>query len=264
MRIEEVFRKLKPVAGMDMDSLWRQYILADRAGRKAIEDSLRLGLAQRLSETFEEREILLEPPPERLARGEYPLGLVYYGQERFHPFGMREREWVQHIGIFGRSGSGKTNTAFLIILNLLARDKPFMVFDWKRNYRDIMPLFPGREILVFTVGRPVSPFSFNPLIPPGSIPPAIWLKKLIEIICHAYFLGEGVAYLLQQAIDGVYREYGVYSGENHGWPTIQDVKEWMGRSRVKGREAQWMDSAMRAVGVLCYGEMGQILNYRNP
>ena len=74
-----------------------------------------------------------------------------------------KEEWVQHVGIFGRSGSGKTNAAFPVILNLLARNKPFMVFDWKRNYRDLIPLFPGREILVFTVGRPLVPFSFNPL-----------------------------------------------------------------------------------------------------
>jgi len=29
-----------------------------------------------------------------------------------------------------------------------------------------------------------------------------WLKKLIEIIAHAYFLGEGVMYLLQEARGG--------------------------------------------------------------
>lgn len=264
MRIEEVFRKLKPVAGMDLDRLWKEYLVADRAGQKAIEDSLRLGLARRLSETFEEREILLEPPTEGKASGEYPLGMVFYGQDRFGMFGLREKEWVQHLGIFGRSGSGKTNVSFLVLLNLLAMDKPFMVFDWKRNYRDLIPLLSGKEILVFTVGRPVSPFSFNPLIPPPGTPPSVWLKKLIEIICHAYFLGEGVAYLLQRAIDAVYREFGVYAGDNGAWPTLLDVKEWLERAKVKGREAQWMDSVHRAIGVLCFGELSRVLNQRGP
>lgn len=264
MKVEEMFRKLKPVAGTDMDRLWTEYIVADAAGRKAIEDSLRLGLAKRLSETYEEKEVLLEPPPERLARGEYPLGQVYYGRERFYPFGLRENEWVQHIGIFSRSGWGKTNVAFLIIMNLLASKKPFLVFDWKRNYRDLLHLFPDKEILVFTAGRPVSRFSFNPLIPPAGTPPKAWLKKLISIAQHALFLGEGVAFLLQEAMDAVYEEYGVHSGSNASWPTLMDVKEWLERRKVKGREAQWMDSAMRAVGVLCYGEMGQVLNQRQP
>jgi DNA-binding MarR family transcriptional regulator len=264
MKIEEAFKKLKPVSNMDMDRLWREYILADMAGRRAIEDSLRIALAQRLDETFEERDVLLEPPPDGKAEGEYPLGIVAYGKDRFGWFGLREREWIQHVGIFGRSGSGKTNVNFLVVLNLLARGKPFLIFDWKRNYRDLLPLFPDREILVFTVGRPVSPFYFNPLIPPKGVPPAIWLKKLIEIVCHAFFLGEGVSFLFQQAIDSVYREYGVYSGNNRSWPTFHDVKEWMQRSKVKGREAQWMDSAMRAVGVLCFGEVSRVLNRREP
>ena len=192
MKIEEAFRKLKPVAGMDLDRLWREYILADGQGRRAIEDSLRLGLARRLDQTFEEKEVLLEPPPKALVKGEYPLGMVHYGRERFHPFGMQEKEWVQHIGVFSRSGWGKTNVAYLIVMNLLARKKPFLVFDWKRNYRDLIPMFPDREILIFTAGRPVAHFTFNPLIPPKGTPPKSWLKKLIAILQHALFLGEGV------------------------------------------------------------------------
>ena len=43
--------------------------------------------------------------------------------------------------------------AFLVVLNLLKHGKPFMVFDWKRNYRDLLSLEAGQDILVFTVGR---------------------------------------------------------------------------------------------------------------
>ncbi|MBU0515440.1 MAG: hypothetical protein KJ621_11765 [Proteobacteria bacterium] len=264
MKIEEVFRKLKPIAGMDLDRLWREYILADAAGKKAIEDSMRLSLARRLSETYEEREVLLEPPAEAKVKGEYPLGVVHYGRQKFYQFGLREREWVQHVGIFSRSGWGKTNVGFLILLNLLSSGKPFLVFDWKRNYRDLLALLPEKEILVFTAGRPISQFSFNPLIPPPGTPPRAWLKKLIAIAQHSLFLGEGVAFLLQEAIDSVYRQAGVYSGQEKEWPTLQDVKTWLESRKVKGRAAQWMDSAMRAVGVLCYGEMGSILNRREP
>jgi len=131
----------------------------------------RLVLAKNLGQTFEEKEVLLEPPSKQDSYGEYPLGIVYYGKEKFHWFGLREREWIQHIGIFGRSGSGKTNVAFLIVLNLLKHSKPFLVFDWKRNYRDLLSLDYGEDILVFTVGRSISPFYFNPLILPSGSPP---------------------------------------------------------------------------------------------
>jgi hypothetical protein len=264
MKIEDVFKKLKPVASGELDVLWLEYILADSKSQKDIEDALRIVLAQDLGQTFEENEVLLEPPPDELAWGDFPLGFIFYGQERFHAFGLREEEWIQHLGIFGRSGCGKTNTAFVVILNFLARDKPFFIFDWKRNYRDLLSLGIEKEILVFTVGRDVSPFYFNPLVPPGGTPAAIWLKKLIEIMCHSYFLGEGVAYLLQKAIDSVYKEFGVYAENPASYPTMNDVRDWLERYKSKGRESAWMDSALRAVGVLCFGETGRVLKQRKP
>ena len=86
MKIEDIFHKLKPLAGKDIDLLWQEYILADPKTRKTIEDSLRIILAQNLNQTFEEKDILLEPPPQDIAQGEYPLGMVYYGREGFHPY----------------------------------------------------------------------------------------------------------------------------------------------------------------------------------
>jgi len=263
MKIEDVFRKLKPLAEKDIQTLWQEYVLADPKTQREMEAVLKIFLAKNLEETFEGKEILLEPPPKEVSWGEYILGKVCYGKEALHPFGLREDEWIQHIGIFGRSGSGKTNVAFILVLNLLKKGKPFLIFDWKRNYRDLISLFPEKEILVFTVGRSVSPFFFNPLIPPKNSPPTIWLKKLIEIMCHAYFLGEGVAYLFQKAIDSVYREWGIYQGQEN-YPNLMDVKEWLENYQAKGRESAWMDSALRAVGVLCYGEVGKVLNQRRP
>jgi hypothetical protein len=71
--------------------------------------------------------------------------VVLHGQEAFQQFGMGGEEWIHYTGIFGRSGSGKTNTAFLVVRNFLARRKPFLVFDWKRNYRDLVSLVVGGE-----------------------------------------------------------------------------------------------------------------------
>jgi len=262
MNVDEVFRKLKPVMGDRLDVLWQEYILADEATRQLIEKTLRIMLARRYAEAFDSEQVLLEPPPENVAAGEYPLGIIHYGEDRFHPFGLREAEFIQHIAIFGRSGSGKTNVAYLILLNLVRAGKPFLVFDWKRNYRDLLSLPECKDLLVFTVGRNVSPFRFNPLIPPPGTPATVWLKKLIEIMCHAYFLGEGVSVLLMRAIDALYRERGTYDGSTVSYPTMADIRDWLVAYRAKGREAGWMESAMRAVEVLCFGEVGHVLNGR--
>jgi type IV secretory pathway VirB4 component len=168
------------------------------------------------------------------------------------------------VGIFGRSGSGKTNLAYLLVLDLVKAGKPFLVFDWKRNYRDLLSLPQCKDLIVFTVGRNVAPFRFNPLLPPPGTQATVWLKKLIEVICHAYFLGEGVTVLLMRTIDSLYKRYGLYDDQPVRIPTMSQVKDFLLERKPKGREAGWMESALRAVEVLCFGEMGYVLNSEKP
>lgn len=259
MEIEETFNKLKPIIGKEkLESLWMEYLLYPEQ-RREIEGIVKALTAKYLGENYERKKVFLVPPSGEVIQGEYSLGTVFYGDKPFGDFGIREEEWIQHVGIFGRTGSGKTNVAFLIIKNLFERKKPFLIFDWKRNYRDLLNSEEKPDLLVFTVGRDVAPFYFNPLIPPEGTLPTVWLKKLIEIMCHAYYLGEGVAFLMQKAIDSVFRERGIFTGSSD-YPSLLDIKEWLEKYKAKGREAQWMDSAMRLVGTLCYGEMGRILS----
>jgi hypothetical protein len=210
MKVDDVFRKLRPVMGPKLDLLWQEYVISSPEVRQEIERVLRIELAQRLNETFESSQILLKPPPAALTAGAYPAGQVFYADRECHPFGIREEEFIQHIGIFGRSGSGKTNLAYLLLLDLIRANKPFLVFDWKRNYRDLLSLPECQDLLVLTAGRDVAPFRFNPLVPPPGTQATVWLKKLIEVMCHAYFLGEGVTVLLIRAMDSLYRRFGVY------------------------------------------------------
>jgi len=211
--------------GPQLDALWQEYLVSDTQIRQTIERTLRVTLAQRLAETFESEHVLLKPPPQDLAGGDYPVGLIHYGKDSFYPFGLREDEFIQHIGIFGRSGSGKTNLAYLLLRGLVQAGKPFLVFDWKRNYRDLIRVPEFADLLIFTVGRDVAPFRFNPLVPPPGTPATVWLKKLIEIMCHAYFLGEGVTVLLMRAIDHLYWQAGLYNGNPKGYPAIAMIQD---------------------------------------
>jgi hypothetical protein len=264
MKIDEVFRKLRPLMGPKLDLLWQEYVVADASVRGQIERILRIELAQRLNETFESNYILLKLPPCEIAAGDYPVGQICYAKKEYYPFGIREEEFIQHVGIFGRSGSGKTNLAYLLVLDLVKAGKPFLVFDWKRNYRDLLSLPQGKDLIVFTVGRNVAPFRFNPLLPPPGTQATVWLKKLIEVICHAYFLGEGVTVLLMRTIDSLYKRYGLYDNQPVRIPTMSEVKDFLLERKPKGREAGWMESALRAVEVLCFGEMGHVLNSEKP
>jgi len=265
-KVQEMCRRLKPILGDRADTLWVAYLTEDYEGRREIENMLEILSLQSLNQRVDIEKILLSPPPREVCSGEYPIGTVCYNEREFYPLGIREKEWIQHLAIFGRSGAGKTNTVCVIVLELLRKKKPFLIFDWKRNYRDILEKLKDSEkenILIFTVGRKISPMVFNPLIPPEGTQPTTWLKKLIEIVSHAYFLGEGVMYLLQKAIDAVYQDSGVYKGTPEKYPTMTDVHNWLKDYPAKGREAQWMSSTLRAIGTLCFGEMGRILNVKN-
>ncbi len=258
MEVDELFQKLEPILGEKIKALWLEYVL-NPDSKQEIEGLLKVLAAKYLNHSFEKRQIVLVPPDPQVAFGEYLLGTVYYGHTPLCEFGLRENEWIQHMAIFGRTGSGKTNVGFNVLRNLVEKQKPFLIFDWKRNYRDVIELLGTGRIMLFTVGRDIAPFRFNPLIPPAGTTPTIWLKKLIEIMCHVYWLGEGVAYLLQKAIDSVYQEFGVYRGSNT-YPTLATVQQWLENYKAKRREAQWMDSTSRAISTLCYGDIGKVLN----
>lgn len=53
---------------------------------------------------------------------------------------MREKEWTRHMLITGMTGVGKTNLSFHLLRELKRHGKPFLVFDWKKNYRDLLQL----------------------------------------------------------------------------------------------------------------------------
>ena len=259
MDLPSLLQKLRPVLGEEGTArAWEQFQLADPKTARLIELSLRRRLAEATGERFGEG-ILFEPIPEDLAAGDFPLGNASYGTRELHPFALRPGELIQHTAIFGRSGAGKTNVAFLLLKELARTKTPFLVFDWKRNYRDLLPLSGFQNLLVHTVGRDQAPFFFNPLIPPAGVEPREWLKALAEVMAHSYFLGEGVLFVLQEVLDQAYQRFGVYESSCR-WPTFRDVYLALKTRKVKGREASWMESALRAVGVLNFGAMDQVLN----
>jgi len=258
--IRQTCLRLRPILGPKVDQIYQAYLAEDAEGKKQIEQYLALLSAKYILQGLDETESSLIPPPEQQAKGPYNIGQVFYAGKNFYDFGLREDEWIQHVGVFGRSGAGKTNIGFLILKQLQEKRKPVLIFDWKRNYRDLLCLPEFKDIEVYTIGRNIAPFTFNPLIPPKGTNPKTWLKKLIEVIAHAYLLGNGVMYLLQEAVDSVYEEAGVYSGTVEKWPTFRDVLVKAKNRDARGREAGWLSSTLRALASLCFGDMDTLVN----
>lgn len=259
-RVRELCRKLRPLFGPQMDRIFAAYSLEDLDGKRQIEAYLEALAAEHLAVGLTTTTIDLVPPTPEAIAGPYEVGEVVYAGKTIGPFGLRESEWIQHVGVFGRSGAGKTNLGFEIFRQLLLHGKPVLVFDWKRNYRDVLALPEFRNVEVYTVGRDASPFYFNPLIPPPGTDPKSWLKQIIEVVAHSYALGNGVLFLLQETLDAIYDEFGVYTGKVERWPTFRDVLAKAKERNARGRESAWLSSTLRALASLCFGQMDQTLN----
>ena len=256
-RVRDALRRLRPFWKTKADDVYRAYLMEDDDGKEQIEMYLDVLIARQFESGLSCDPEEPFPPDPASADGSYNLGTIMFAGRAIGSFGLREDEWIQHVGVFGRSGAGKTNAGYLILRELVRHGKPFLVFDWKRNYRDLIAMPDFEDVEVYTIGRRIAPLSFNPLIPPPGTPPKTWLKKIIEVIAHAYMLGNGVLYLLQQSVDAVYERFGVYSEKCQSYPTFRDILKELRDYPGKGREAGWLSSALRALSALCFGDMEQ-------
>jgi hypothetical protein len=261
--VRQICRRLRPVLGEKMDGIYGAYLAEDADGRSQIEHYLELLAARHMPQDLGQDDTELIPPSRAEASGDYPIGWVNYAGKDLYEFGLTDAQWLQHTMLVGRSGAGKSNAGFIILKELHRHGKPFLIFDWKRNYRDLLSLPEFGDVEVYTIGRNIAPLAFNPLIPPAGTDPKTWLKKLNEVVAHAYCLGNGVLFLLQQAVDAVYEETGVYDGTVQHWGTFKDVMAKARGMDTRGREAGWLSSTLRALSSLCFGGMGDLLNSSN-
>lgn len=248
----DIFEKLRKLKSVDdqADLLWLLYIVGDNNEKSEAEEIVDILLHEKIDQDFS-KKIRLDPDTAQSCEGEYHLGSVIYPDRGYARFGLREDEWLKHMLITGMSGTGKTNLCFQVLRELKRKGKPFLVFDWKKNYRDLVQLEQFEGLKVFTVGSRLSPFYFNPLIPPDTTEPGVWLARLVDIIKHAYFLGEGVEYLLRLAIEKVYEKHGIFDG-TRSYPTFTEIKRFVSSMPLKGRMSLWKASTMRALESMTY------------
>lgn len=267
--IEDTLERLRPVLGKEkVQRYWLAYLAADRDGRQRMEALLQIMVARDLDIGPGSDSIYLAAPPDYLcSSGSFLIGDVICGKKPVGQLKLTAQDLNQHTLIAGRSGSGKTTAVFRLLASAHENNVRFMVLDWKSEYRSLIrdPEL-GKDTRVFTVGKSkVSPLQFNPLIPPQNTSASTHLKHTIDLIQNAYFLGEGVAHVLQKAIDALYKKFRVYDGTAEQYPTFADVAQYISEYRPKNqREAGWLASTVRAISALCFGEMGKVVITSDP
>lgn len=109
MDIEKIAKKLEPLAPDEVEHWRRTRELVD-SDMQSLLDKQIISLAHQRLGGFHKKP-LLSLPPENKSKGVFHLGKVLYENEKWD-FGLSKNELLQHLAIFGRSGSGKTNLTF--------------------------------------------------------------------------------------------------------------------------------------------------------
>ncbi len=265
--VEELCKKLRPVFGSRVDALYLRYTLAENTeARLEIEQVLNILYRKHLNESLLNDVVMLESPEQSKVSGEYPIAKISYADRDVGDFCLRERDWPRHVCISGMSGSGKTTLAFQILKVFIEKNKPFIVFDWKRSFRPLLLVDEG--ILCFTVGNSnvSNHFRININVPPKNIDPREWLNLLCDTIVECFSASYGVHKLISETMDKAFRDFGVYDGSKNypTWYQIKDrLEERMQRSRGRTRETEWLISALRIAHVLTFGNFGEAINNKD-
>src|SRR3989344_1848812 len=195
-------KKLVPVLGKDTASrLAKAYLLGDETTKERVVEMVDAVKAAVFSDPELRNSVLMEPPTAAAMHGDLDIGTVLYGRKKLHPFMIDSNKILTHVGVFGSSGYGKTNVSYVMIEQLIEKGIPVLVFDFsKRNYRDLLSTKLKDKIDIYTIGRNVAPFRFNPLRGPPGVSSVQWLKEFASIFDHAYWLLGGGTHIIVKAL----------------------------------------------------------------
>lgn len=229
-------RLLEPLVPSRVEKWLRAREHADPQLKQLIDRRI-LSEARRILGDYE-RKTLLSLPSEAKSKGAYELGRVVYNKPCW-PFGLRSSELLQNTLIVGRSGAGKTNVAFLLLEQCVARRIPFCFFDVKQTARHLVPRL-HRSVHVYTPGKAsISPLPFNPFLAPPELEPQVYHNQVIDALAESFTLGDGAQSVIRDALASLSEHGNLYTAET----VISAVSRIPDRERVRG----WKTSALRAL-----------------
>lgn len=244
MDVETIAAKLRPLMPAKVDQWMHTRQMADPELKSLIEKQI-FSTAYKILGNFNEK-ILLSLPPEQKAKGPIGLGTLLYDKEKW-PLGLTYGELIQNMAILGRSGAGKTNATFHILGQLINQNIPFVFLDWKRTARHLIPAFPDK-LNVYTPGRTLSPFPFNPFVIPPGTEPNVYAGQVVDVLSDAFTLGDGSRSLLRKALACLYQQGTLC-------PTPADIITQLDTFPDKGRAGGWKVTALRALESLDFAAL---------
>jgi hypothetical protein len=244
MDIEKIAAKLRPLMPDKISAWLRARHLASPELKDLIEKQI-ISTAYKTFGDFDDK-ILLSFPPENRSNGQIDLGTILYDKPKW-PLGISTKELTAHAAILGRSGAGKTNVTFHILSQLIERNIPFVFMDWKRTVRHLIPNF-SNKLNIYTPGRAVAKFPFNPFVVPPGIEANVYVSQLVDVMSLAFTLGDGSRSVMRKAIASLYENGNLC-------PTANDIVNQLEKVPDGGRMGGWKITALRAMESLEFADI---------
>ena len=126
-----------------------------------------------------------------------------------------------------------------LIKQLDFQNKQYLFFDNKRTARHLLPQLKNK-VNIFTPGRSLAKFSFNPFITPAGMEPSVYINQVIDVLAGSYSLGDGAKSILQKAVMACYTK-------DNTAPAINDIINEVNNIESKERVRSWKITALRAL-----------------
>jgi len=210
-QVKEIAEKLNcHIRGGSVKSLLKYYLLASEDEKSEIREDIDSIVGFHLPKLVFSRKPMLPSPEKEEINGEIKIGKVFQGNKELYDFGISKEELNQHMLIVARSGFGKTTLIIQIMRQLIENKIPFIVFDYKRDYRHLIRHFQELVVLSWRDLR------INPLEPPPGVSFQEWKQQFLNIFGHVQAVWHGSTQYLLEAIDKACEE-------KKGLVTLEDV-----------------------------------------
>ena len=184
------------------------------------------------------------------------LGNIMCTSGIVHKFFLKEGDLAQHLCVVGMTGSGKSTTCKLALLQMIKLGKKVMVLDWHNEYAGFFNEIGGT---ILNIGKDNS-FVLNPLDAISTNDIHEHIALITDIFSEIYRFTSPQSFTFRTALMNLYGDKRGYSR----FPTLSNLVDCIEQAPIRSTyDSETKTALLRRLVPLTQGQAGQALNGEN-